>query len=90
MNQQQPPLPRRRFGEGIGEGHQIDAEQRGASLNLAARLCALAKPGEILASETVLGLASWVDGMRFLEGRSASLKGMARPVRGASGRPSPI
>ena len=54
---------------------------RGASLNLAARLCALAQPGEILASETVIGLASRVDGMRFLEGRSATLKGMARPVR---------
>jgi adenylate cyclase len=73
----------------IGVGMGLDAGEavpthggyRGASLNLAARLCALAKPGEILASETVIGLASRVDGMRFLEGRSAQLKGMTRPVR---------
>src|SRR5690242_12448595 len=78
----EPPFP-------IGVGMGLDAGEavpthggyRGASLNLAARLCALAKPGEILASETVIGLASRVDGMRFLEGRSATLKGMARPVR---------
>src|SRR6476646_5873758 len=73
----------------IGVGMGLDAGEavpthggyRGAALNLAARLCALAKPGEILASETVIGLASRVEGMRFLEGRSATLKGMARPVR---------
>lgn len=73
----------------IGVGMCLDAGEavathggyRGASLNLAAPLCGLAKPGEILASETVIGLASRVDGIRFLEGRSASLKGMARPVR---------
>ncbi len=73
----------------IGVGMGLDAGEavpthggyRGASLNLAARLCALAKPGETLASETVIGLASRVDGMRFLEGRSATLKGLARPVR---------
>jgi peptide/nickel transport system substrate-binding protein len=73
----------------IGVGMGLDAGEavpthggyRGASLNLAARLCALAEPGEILASETVIGLASRVDGMRFLEGRSATVKGMARPVR---------
>ena len=73
----------------IGVGMGLDAGEavpthggyRGASLNLAARLCALAKPGEILASGTVIGLASRVEGMRFLEGRSATLKGMARPVR---------
>jgi class 3 adenylate cyclase len=79
---EQPAFP-------IGVGMGLDAGEavpthggyRGASLNLAARLCALAKPGEILASETVIGLASRVEGMRFLEGRSATLKGMARPVR---------
>jgi peptide/nickel transport system substrate-binding protein len=73
----------------IGVGMGLDAGEavpthggyRGASLNLAARLCGLARPGEILASETVIGLSSRVDGMRFLERRSAPLKGMARPVR---------
>jgi ABC-type transport system substrate-binding protein/class 3 adenylate cyclase len=73
----------------IGVGMGLDAGEavpthggyRGASLNLAARLCTLAKPGQILASETVTRVASRVDGIRFLEGRSASLKGMSRPVR---------
>ena len=69
------------WGLDAGEAVPTQGGYRGASLNLAARLCALAKPGEILASETVIGLASRVDGMRFLEGRSAPLKGMTRPVR---------
>src|SRR6478752_2373818 len=64
---EQPAFP-------IGVGMGVDAGEavpthggyRGAALNLAARLCALAKPGEILASETVIGLSSRVDGMRFL------------------------
>jgi ABC-type transport system substrate-binding protein/class 3 adenylate cyclase len=82
VSDEQPAFP-------IGVGMGLDAGEavpthggyRGASLNLAARLCGLAKPGEILASETVIGLAGRVDGMRFLEGRSATLKGMPRPVR---------
>src|SRR5262249_56097736 len=73
----------------IGVGMGLDAGEavpthggyRGASLNLAARLCGLAKPGEILATENVAHFAQRVDGLRLLEGRSASLKGMARPVR---------
>jgi len=73
----------------IGVGMGLDAGEavpthggyRGASLNLAARLCALAKPGEILATESVAHFAHRVDGLRLLEGRSATLKGMARPVR---------
>src|SRR5690348_5211208 len=73
----------------IGVGMGLDAGEavpthggyRGASLNLAARLCGLAKPGEILATETVARFAHRVDGLRLLEGRSATLKGMPRPVR---------
>ena len=81
-SEEQPAFP---IGVGVGldagEAVPTHGGYRGASLNLAARLCALAKPGEILASETVIGLASRVEGLRFLEGRSAPLKGMARPVR---------
>jgi ABC-type transport system substrate-binding protein/class 3 adenylate cyclase len=69
------------MGLDAGEAVPTNGGYRGASLNLAARLCAIAKPGEILASETVIRLASRVEGLRFLEGRSARLKGMARPVR---------
>jgi hypothetical protein len=70
-------------GMGLDAGEAVPTQggYRGASLNLAARLCALAKPGQILASETVIGLASRVEGMRYLEGHSAALKGISRPVR---------
>jgi ABC-type transport system substrate-binding protein len=70
-------------GMGLDAGEAVPTQggYRGASLNLAARLCALAKPGEILATETVAHFAHRVDGLRLLEGRSAALKGMARPVR---------
>lgn len=70
-------------GMGLDAGEAVPTQggYRGASLNLAARLCALAKPGEILATESVAHFAHRVDGLRLLEGRSAGLKGMPRPVR---------
>lgn len=76
-------------GMGLDAGEAIPTQggYRGASLNLAARLCALAKPGEILATESVAHFAHRVDGLRLLEGRSATLKGMPRPVRYATVEP---
>jgi ABC-type transport system substrate-binding protein/class 3 adenylate cyclase/DNA-binding beta-propeller fold protein YncE len=70
-------------GMGLDAGEAVPTQggYRGASLNLAARLCALAKPGEILATEGVSHLAHRVEGLRLLEGRSATVKGMTRPVR---------
>ena len=70
-------------GMGLDAGEAVPTQggYRGTSLNLAARLCALAKPGEILATETVARFAHRVDGLRLLEGHSATLKGMPRPVR---------
>ena len=73
----------------IGVGMGLDAGEavpthggyRGASLNLAARLCASAKPGEILATESVAHLAHRVDGVRLVEGRSLRLKGITKAVR---------
>jgi hypothetical protein len=47
----------------------------------AARLCSLAAPGEILASETVLSLARTVAGIRFVNGRPVRLKGIEKAVR---------
>jgi class 3 adenylate cyclase len=76
-------------GMGLAAGEAVPTEggYRGASLNLASRLCAVARPGEVLASETVIGLANRVEGLRFLEGRSATVKGMPRPVRYGAVRP---
>src|SRR5207244_643107 len=51
-------LPRG-IGVGLDAGEAVPVADgyRGGALNLAARLCSLAGPGEVLASETVLQLA---------------------------------
>jgi branched-chain amino acid transport system substrate-binding protein len=87
----------RRFREGrdgrpafpVGIGIGLDAGEavpvaggfRGTALNLAARLCSLAAPGQILATETVVSLATKVDGIRFAERRPVRVKGVDKPVR---------
>jgi len=78
-----PVLP---LGVGIGldSGEAVPLEgggYRGGALNLAARLCSLAGPGEILASEGVVHLARHVDGLRFVPRRAERLKGIAERVR---------
>jgi class 3 adenylate cyclase/tetratricopeptide (TPR) repeat protein len=75
--------PRIRIGIGLdaGEAIAVDGGYRGAALNLAARLCSLAGPGEILATETVVNLVRKVDGLTYLDRGSAQLKGFADPVR---------
>jgi hypothetical protein len=70
-------------GMGLDAGEAIPTQggYRGASLSLAARLCAIAKPGEVLATEGVAHLARLVDGLRLVARRPVRLKGMAEPVR---------
>ena len=73
----------------IGVGMGLDAGEavptrggyRGDALNVAARLCAVAKGGEVLASESLTQLARSVEGIRFSSPRSRVLKGIERPVR---------
>jgi class 3 adenylate cyclase len=74
------PLP---VGIGIDAGEAVPVENgfRGAALNLAARLCSLAGPGEILVSEVVIHLARRVDGLRYRPWGLAELKGFDEPVR---------
>ena len=78
----QPPFP---LGIGIGlaagEAVPVEGGYRGAALNLAARLCSLATPGQILASEMVTGLAGTLAGVRFVERRRVKVKGLEKPVR---------
>lgn len=75
-------LPR---GVGIGidsgEAIPVDGGFRGTALNLAARLCAQAKPGQIIASEAAIHLAAHVDGIAYVEPRTLKLKGFDAPVR---------
>ena len=69
------------IGLDAGEAVPVAGGFRGGALNLAARLCSIAGPGEVLASETVTSLARRVDGIRFRERRAVRLKGLDRPVR---------
>jgi ABC-type transport system substrate-binding protein/class 3 adenylate cyclase/tRNA A-37 threonylcarbamoyl transferase component Bud32/streptogramin lyase len=74
-------LPRG-VGVGLDAGEAVPVADgyRGGALNLAARLCSIAGPGEVLASETVLQLARAVEGIRYGERRVERLKGLAKPV----------
>jgi class 3 adenylate cyclase/DNA-binding beta-propeller fold protein YncE len=78
----EPALP---LGVGVGldagEAVATEGGYRGRALNVAARLCGLARPGEILASETVASLAGHQEGTSFAPRRPARLKGLAEPVR---------
>jgi YVTN family beta-propeller protein len=78
----EPNLP---LGVGIGleagEAVPMGDGYRGRALNVASRLCALAQPGEILATETVATLAGHQEGIGFASRRSARLKGIVEPLR---------
>src|SRR6476620_3062480 len=54
-------------GMGLDAGEAVPTQggYRGASLNLAARLCAIANPGQVLATDGVVHLARQVDTVRF-------------------------
>jgi serine/threonine-protein kinase len=67
-------------GLDTGEAVPVADGYRGGALNLAARLCSLAGPGEVLATETVLQVARAVDGIRYGERRVERVKGIAKPV----------
>ena len=73
------PLP---VGIGLdaGEAVPLEAGYRGGALNLAARLCGRAGPGEILASQGVIHLARKVEGVRYLDRGDLHLKGLEEPV----------
>ena len=79
----QPAFP---LGIGIGldagEAVPVEDGYRGGALNLASRLCSLAKPGQILASDTVTSLARAIEGVRFVDRRRAvRVKGIEKRVR---------
>jgi len=76
-----PGLP---LGVGIGldagEAVPVGDGYRGSALNFAARLCALAGPGEVLASEGLVHLAGRVDGVAFTTLEPAAFKGYDAPI----------
>jgi YVTN family beta-propeller protein len=69
------------IGLDAGEAVAVGSGYRGGALNLAARLCGQAGPGEILASQEVVHLARRVEGVRYEDRGDVVLKGLDRPVR---------
>jgi class 3 adenylate cyclase/ABC-type transport system substrate-binding protein/glutamine cyclotransferase len=84
------------IGIDAGEAVPVGDGYRGSALNLAARLCAVAGPGEILASDAVVHLAATVEGIAYVSARTLRVKGFAAPVRAvrvvptADVRPPPL
>ena len=76
------PLLPLRVGIGLdaGEAVPVGDGYRGAALNLAARLCASAGPGEIRASEGLIHLAGPIDGLEYQRLDPAPVKGLAGEV----------
>jgi basic membrane protein A len=69
------------IGLDAGEAVPVETGYRGGALNLAARLCGQAGPGEVLASPEVTHLARRMDGVRYEDRGSLQLKGLTEPVR---------
>jgi peptide/nickel transport system substrate-binding protein len=69
------------IGLDAGEAIPVEGGYRGGALNLAARLCAQAKAGEILASEAVIHLAARIEGVAYVDPRMLRLKGYTDPIR---------
>ena len=64
------------IGLDVGEAVPVRDGYRGAALNFAARLCAIAGPGEVLASEELVHLAGYVDGLEYIPARAGHLQGL--------------
>jgi class 3 adenylate cyclase/streptogramin lyase len=77
-----PALP---LGVGIGldagEAVPVEGGYRGGALNLAARLCGQAGPGEILASREIVHLARRVEGVIYADRGEVTFKGLPDPVK---------
>ncbi|HZT97680.1 MAG TPA: AAA family ATPase [Chloroflexota bacterium] len=80
----QPDGAARALGIGVGidagEAVPLEGGYRGGALNLAARLCSLAGPGEVLASATVTNLAGRMDGIECTARGEVQLKGFTNLV----------
>ena len=77
-----PELPLRAgVGLDVGEPVPVPGGYRGEAINVAARLCARAAAGEVLASDALVSLARRVEGLVYEEHGSLELKGLSRPVR---------
>jgi len=69
-----------RIGLNAGEPVAEEKDLFGTAVQLAARICAYAQPGEILAADVVQQLAAG-KGFSFADKGEATLKGFEKPVR---------
>jgi DNA-binding NarL/FixJ family response regulator/class 3 adenylate cyclase len=69
------------IGIDVGEAVPVEGGYRGGALNLAARLCSMAGPGEILASTITTHLAGPLDEIDYEDRGEARLKGMKDSVQ---------
>jgi class 3 adenylate cyclase/streptogramin lyase len=69
------------IGLDAGEAVPVEGGYRGGALNLAARLCGQAGPGEILASREIVHLARRVEGVTYGDRGEVTFRGLADPVR---------
>jgi WD40 repeat protein/class 3 adenylate cyclase/energy-coupling factor transporter ATP-binding protein EcfA2 len=67
-------------GLDAGEAVPVGSGYRGRAVNLAARLCARAAAGEVLATAQVVHLAGAADGLRYEALGAVTVKGVDRPV----------
>jgi len=69
-------------GVGVHAGETAETPEGfvGSAVNLAARICALARPGELLVSDTVHGLTRTFLSVQFVPRGRRRLKGIADPV----------
>ncbi len=69
------------IGLDVGEAVPVEGGYRGRALNLAARLCGAAGPGDVLATRETVHLAGRIDSLTFTDRGEMHLKGIAQPVR---------
>jgi class 3 adenylate cyclase len=81
MNTQQPDRPLG-LGVGVHAGEAVETAEGyiGRAVNIAARLCAAAKPGEVLVSSTVKGITQSSIQVGFIPRGRRRLKGIADPI----------
>jgi WD40 repeat protein/DNA-binding SARP family transcriptional activator/class 3 adenylate cyclase len=68
------------IGLDLGEAVPVGEGYRGGALNLAARLCSEAGPGEVLTSQSLAHVARTVEGVRYIDRGEMHLKGLSDPV----------
>ncbi|MEA2651719.1 MAG: adenylate cyclase [Chloroflexota bacterium] len=70
-------------GIGVHAGETVDTDEGivSSAVNIAARVCSVAAPGQLLVTETVRGLTRGYLPVRFEPAGSRKLKGIAEPMR---------